>query len=176
MARLTHWKGQKTALYAAHALKQRGVSFRWFFVGDVTLGAPGYQAHLLNLVHRLRLEDEVQFLGWVEDMPAFYQKVDLLVHLPLEPEPYGLVLAEAMAAGLPIITAAGGGLEALIEDAGGFLLPPGQPQPVADILQQLATNPEERASRGIRARAVAEKTFDPQQYTRDLIAIYQSME
>lgn len=175
VARLTPWKGHEVALQAARLMKQRNIPFRWHFAGDARLGDPGYRAHLLELIRAWGLEAEVQLVGWVADMPAFYRSLDVLVHLPTEPEPFGLVLAEAMASGVPVIATTGGGAEHMVEPAGGLLVPPSQAGAVAEGLLRIWTAPLERAQRGERARRFAEQRFGTQRYIEQLVGIYQSL-
>jgi len=175
VARLTPWKGHEVALHAARMLKQRGMSFRWLIAGDEGLGDTGYRAHLLNLINDWGLKSEVQLVGWVADMPAFYRSLDVLVHPAIEPEPFGLVLAEAMASGLSVIATTGGGAEHMIEPAGGLLVPPSRADAIADALLRIGTIPRELVRRGERARRFAEQRFGTQQYVEQLVRMYQSL-
>src|SRR5262249_37401328 len=83
------------------------------------------------LLHRARLtacelglEPSVTFLGRVADMAAFYGSIDLLV-LTSEREGLGMVLAEAMAAGRPVVAADVGGVPEIVADGtSGYLVPP----------------------------------------------------
>ncbi len=175
-ARLTPWKGHDLILQTARLLKERGLRFEWHIAGDDSLGAPpGYRAHLLAQSRALGLDDCLCYLGWVADMPAFYHSLDFLIHLPLEPDPSPLALAEALASGLPIILASGGGADAMISEAGGWLVPPNQPDAVAALVEQIAAGPHELAERGRRARSYAEAHFNPDAYARRLVEIYSAL-
>ena len=170
-ARLTPWKGQEVALAAARELKHLGIPFRWRFAGEEALGSSGYRAHLLQLIHRLGLDAEIELVGWVGDMPGFYRSLDVLVHVPLAPEPFGLVLGEALAAGLPIV-ASPGGADAILRGAGTLFAPAGDAMAVAAHLAALYVSPAERAQLGARARAVAERAFSTQRYAEQLGQVY----
>jgi glycosyltransferase involved in cell wall biosynthesis len=175
VARLTPWKGHEVALQAARILKRQPVQFQWLFAGAETLGSPGYRAYLLGLVCQWGLEENVRFVGWVEDMPSFYRSLDVLVHVPTEPEPFGLVPAEAMASGLPVLATSGGGTESMIEAGGGILIPPGQAESLADALMMLWKSPAEMTKRGHVARRFAERTFGIEGYIEQLIEIYRGL-
>jgi glycosyltransferase involved in cell wall biosynthesis len=159
-ARITYWKGHVECLQAARELKMAGIGFSWIFAGDTALGSEKYYAYLLSLVNQWELNDVIHFDGWIKNMPDFYQKLDVLVHIPNEPEPFGLAIAEGMACGLPVITSRGGGTQNLIETGGGILVSPGDYQQVARELMILAKNPEERKNRSVLARKLATDTFD----------------
>jgi glycosyltransferase involved in cell wall biosynthesis len=175
VARLTPWKGQEVALRTARILKDKGVQFRWLFAGDVALGSTKYRDHLCNLIRQWDLDQNVKLIGWVEDMPHFYRSLDALVHVPIEAEPFGLVLAEAMASGLPVISTSGGGMEKIIEAAGGILIPPNQPNAIADTLIELWNSPQDAIKRGKIARCFAEQTFSTEKYTQQWIDVYESL-
>jgi glycosyltransferase involved in cell wall biosynthesis len=174
-ARFTPWKGHEVALQAARILKRRAIQFQWLFAGAEALGPPGYRAYLLDLVCQWGLEENVHFVGWVEDMPSFYRSLDVLVHVPTEPEPFGLVPAEAMASGLPVVSTLGGGTEGMIEAGGGILIPPGQAEALADALMMLWKSPAEMTRRGHDARRFAERTFSIERYIEQLTEIYRSL-
>ncbi|MBK9713257.1 MAG: glycosyltransferase family 4 protein [Kouleothrix sp.] len=173
-ARLTPWKGQEIALRAARELKRRGVPFRWRFAGEEALGASGYRRHLLDLIRDWDLAPEVDLAGWVADMPAFYQSLDALAHVPTEPEPFGLVLAEALAAGLPVI-ATPGGADRVVEAGGGVLVPPGDAHALAAALAALHAQPAALAARRSQARRAAEQLFDTRRYAAQLAAIFEAL-
>jgi glycosyltransferase involved in cell wall biosynthesis len=171
-ARFVRWKGHDVALRAARELKSRSVPFEWRFAGGEALGAPGYRAHLMDRVAEWGLEDEVRFVGWVDDMPTFYGSLDVLVHVPTEPEPFGLVPAEALAAGLPVVAASGGGIDDMIRAGGGILVPPDQAEPLVEALIGLEKSPGEVERRGEAARHFAERTFSVDAYIKQLTEIY----
>jgi glycosyltransferase involved in cell wall biosynthesis len=174
-ARLTPWKGQEVALRTARLLKAQGVPFHWYFAGSEDLGSRGYQQYLAGLTRQWDLETEVTWLGWVGDMPTFYQQLDVLVHLPVEPDPWGLILTEAMAAGLLIIAAASGAAQQLVPAAGGELVPPNAPEAAAAQLVAAARNHPLTRARGRRARCYAESTFSVERYTEQLVQVYQAL-
>lgn len=176
VARLTPWKGHEVALRAARELKRRGVCFEWLIAGEESLGNPGYGAHLHKLVVDWGLEDNVQFVGWIEDMPAFYASLDVLAHLPIEPEPFGLGLAEAMASGLAIVASTGGGAEQMVADAGGLLVPMRAEIAAAEALEQLWRAPDEVMARGLTAQAFARRTFSVECYITRLTDLYASLQ
>ena len=75
-----------------------------------------YLKELEDFVSSKNAQDRVSFLGHQEDMSSFYQSIDVFIHASLTPEPFGLVIAEAMAHGCLVIGKAEGG-------ARDFLLP-----------------------------------------------------
>src|SRR5207253_10001643 len=81
--------------------------------------------------------------GWVRDAAGLMVHLDVLV-LPSYAEPFGTVVAEAMAAGTPVVATTVGGLPEVVTDgADGVLVPPGRPDALADgVLRALAAKDE----------------------------------
>ena len=103
-------------------------------------------------IEELGLADRVRTTGHVEDMVPMYAAMDVVVHASLMPEPFGLVVVEAMAAGKPIVAAAAGGPAEIVNHAvDGWLYPMGDAQALAGALGYLLDEPGLRATLGRRA-------------------------
>src|SRR5712692_12111612 len=86
---------------------------------------------------------------------------DIVVHASVEPEPWGLVVAEAMAAGRPVIaSAAGGPVEMITSGEDGLLVEPGGPEDLAAAIESLLRDPQRRQAMGESARLRAFEFFD----------------
>lgn len=108
-----------------------------------------------QLVASLDLSNRVHFLEYRSDVPELMKAVDLLV-FPSRYEPFGLVVIEAMAAGLPVITAATTGAAEIITPECGIVLPePDDIQGLARALSLLASDRNLRSQMGQSARAIA---------------------
>jgi glycosyltransferase involved in cell wall biosynthesis len=104
----------------------------------------------------LGIADRVHFLGFQTDMPALLRSVDLLI-LPSRYEPFGLVFLEALASGLPVVTARNaGGAEIVAPDVGVVLDDCEDHAALAAALRQLAADDDRRTAMARRARTVAE--------------------
>lgn len=174
-ARLTPWKGHTIHLQVAAHLHQRGFAFCWQIAGTEVLGEHGYRDYLQREIECLGLQQHVSLCGWVAEMQSFYQQLDVFVHLPTQPEPFGLTLAEAMACGLPIITTAGGGMSAQVAAAGGTVVAPQAIEPVVDQLVHWKRDAQSRLHVGSTARSYAYVHFRPAAYRQALIDVYKSM-
>jgi glycosyltransferase involved in cell wall biosynthesis len=96
------------------------------------------------------------------NLPHLYAAGDVFV-FPTLGDPYGLVIDEAMAAGLPVIstTAAGEIRDRVIDDVNGYLVPPNDPLALAAAMRQLASDPALRSRMGARsAEMIAPYTPD----------------
>ena len=88
---------------------------------------------------QLGVAERVLFAGFVDDIPSLLTDTDVVVHASVIPEPFGQVVLEGMAAGLPVVAAAAGGpLELIAHDVNGLLVPPGDRDALADQLRRLA--------------------------------------
>jgi glycosyltransferase involved in cell wall biosynthesis len=124
---------------------------------------PQYQA----LAGELGIREHVRFLGFVEhqQMPRQYQQVDLFV-LPSRRESFGLVLAEAMACGLPVVATTAGAIPEVVEDGvTGVLVPPDDPEALANAVVSLLSDPQRMKAMG---KAGAERVRE--RFTWDKVA------
>jgi glycosyltransferase involved in cell wall biosynthesis len=105
---------------------------------------------------------DAEHYGWIDDAAGLMAHLDVLV-LPSYAEPFGTVLAEAMAAGTPVVATAVGGLGEVVTDGhDGALVPPGRPDALAaGVLRVLA----DRERLGTAA-AVSARRFDADAYAR----------
>ena len=107
----------------------------------------------------LGLKDRVRFLGFVEDLPSEMRLLDIQVH-PSHIEGVPLALCEGMAAGLPVVASAVGGIpEILNHGATGVLVRPGDEEGFAQAVVRLINNPQERVRLGLAARHFMENDY-----------------
>ncbi|MBI3663823.1 MAG: glycosyltransferase family 4 protein [Acidobacteria bacterium] len=164
--RLQPWKGQHVFLQAAAVPKlretKRELAARFLVVGGSVFGLDrGYAEELRRQAADAGIAERVLFLGQRSDTNALMNACDVVVHASVEPEPWGLVLAEAMAAGRAVIGAAAGGpLEMIADGRTGMLTPPGDAAALADAMESLFRHPERRRALGEAARKHAEQHFE----------------
>jgi glycosyltransferase involved in cell wall biosynthesis len=137
--RLAPWKGQHIALEALARIPD----LHLVLVGSALFGEQDYVEALHRQVARLGLASRVHFAGFRDDMPAWMKAVDVILHTSTEPEPFGRVIIEGMAAGRPVITAAAGGvIEIVRHRVNGWLVPPRDPEALAEAIETLRAAPE----------------------------------
>ncbi|HMD31811.1 MAG TPA: glycosyltransferase family 4 protein [Candidatus Acidoferrales bacterium] len=161
--RLQRWKGQHVFLRAAALLAGRGMRFTVAVVGGTMFGIePEYAEELERLAAAPSLAGRVRFPGNVRNPQDWMNASDVVVHASIEPEPWGLVVAEGMACGRAVLAAAEGGpLEMIDHKRTGWLAAPGDEVALAAWLEILLKNPELRAELGTAARQHAVEAFDP---------------
>lgn len=98
MGRFVHKKGFHVLIDALGKLKEQNINFK------CKLGGKGEdEIALKNLVNEYELSDEIEFTGWVTNKAEFFSKIDVFV-LPSLHEPFGIILLEAYAAALPVVS------------------------------------------------------------------------
>jgi glycosyltransferase involved in cell wall biosynthesis len=133
IGRLVPWKGQDVFLRAVAEVRREVPDVKGLVVGGPT-DSPFYE-QLLALTESLNLVDNVRFTGFRDDVPQIMASIDVLVHSSCEPEPFAAVAIEGMMAGRPVIATNAGGMPEMIEDGvTGLLVPPGDPEAMAQAI------------------------------------------
>jgi glycosyltransferase involved in cell wall biosynthesis len=176
VCRLDQWKGVDTFLQAAAICGQEFPHARYVVVGGPIEGQGAYAEELMRMSEALGLKDVVHFTGWryqPADMPKVYAALSVLVLASSWPEPFGLVLLEAMATGRPVVaTNHGGPTEICVEGETGFLVPPRNPEKMAEAILALLRHPEQARTMGAAGRKRVEQLYDQRKCVRKLEALY----
>ena len=152
VGRIAPWKGQHVFL-AAFAEAFPGGGAEAVIVGSALFGEEAYGNALGRLINDLGIVSRVRFSGFSDDVWEELSQLDVLVHASTVPEPFGQVVLEGMAAGLPVVAARAGGPAELITDGiDGLLFTPGQSDELATTLRVSAENPLRRHELGQNAR------------------------
>jgi glycosyltransferase involved in cell wall biosynthesis len=178
VATYARWKGHDVFLRAAAAVlgrrPERPVRF-------YLIGGPVYQTHgsqfseqeLRMLCRGVSLEREVGFIGFQPDPSEVYPALDVVVHASIQPEPFGLTIAEAMACGRAVVVSrAGGAAELFTPGREALGVPPGDVDALADALRMLLTDDALRERLGAAARRAAVQRFDPSRLAAQLWDVY----
>lgn len=152
-------------------LLKQGMDFR-----VLTVGTGQETERLKSLAGKLGLASRIQFLGYLSDpsgekLPLIYRQADLLVHPSLE-EGFGMVLAEAMASGVPVVASLAGAIPEVVGDA-GILVPPRSVEALALAIRKILTDRRLYASAADRGRARAEESFSWERIARKTVEVYE---
>jgi glycosyltransferase involved in cell wall biosynthesis len=171
VGRLDVWKGQRVFLEAFEQAFPDGTE-EAVVIGAALFGEHAYELELRALADRPGLHGRVHFTGFADDMVSELASLDILVHASVVPEPFGRVIAEGMAMGLPVVAVDAGGPRELIEDGvSGLLYPPADADALAKALGRLARDPHLRARLGQSARERAEQ-FRPEHIAGQIESLY----
>ncbi len=175
IATFGRWKGQPVFIKALSLLPAR-LPVRGYVIGSALYQTEGSQYSLIelrNLASQLGIAEKIGFTGFIENSEAAIRSLDIVVHASTEPEPFGLVIAEAMACGRAVIVSESGGA-AEITDTGINALGhrPGDAESLATDIERLSTNSDLRIRLGNAGRVTAEQRFDRLRLASELIPIY----
>lgn len=142
IGRITPWKGQHIFLRACAEIHKNRPDVRFVIVGSPLFGEFDYLKKLEELVNELGLNAFVCFTGFQEDIQPILANLSIFVHASIIPEPFGQVIVEAMAAGVPVVATGGGGVDEVVEDGyTGALVRPGDHHTLALKVKWLLDHP-----------------------------------
>ena len=171
----SRWKGHGVFLKSLALLPKR-LKIRGYIIGDAIYATDGSQYRMMELramAERLGVADRVGFTGFVADVPAAMRALDIVVHASTEPEPFGLVIAEAMACGRAVIaSSAGGATELFTENVDALGHAPGDAVGLAGLIERLSADSQLRSGLGTGGRAKAETRFARGRMAGEVIPIY----
>lgn len=158
--RINRWKGQKLLVDAAEIVNQKYPDTIYKIAGDVYTGEEFIKEDLVEYIEQKGLTKSVELLGQVNNMAEFYGGLDIFVLPSTQPEPFGLVVIEAMDFGLPVIaTKHGGPVEIIDEGMDGFLVDWENATEMADRIIELIESPDKREQMGINGQKKKKEHF-----------------
>lgn len=173
VARLETEKDLPTLILAMKILSQRRQQSRP--VRCVIAGEGEEKAALQALIEREGVGEFVFLAGWTPRASAILRKAKVAV-LPSVAEPFGLAILEAMAQAKPVVAVnAGGPPEIVREGETGLLVPPRDPEAMANALETLLDNPERAQKMGEAGLQRLRACFSAQRMARETLAVYQGV-
>lgn len=178
VATFARWKGQDVFLDALQRASAAAGTIRGYIIGGPVYDTTGSQytkRDLEDMIDARGLRGHVGLTGFLDAASAI-RSLDVVVHASREPEPFGLVIAEAMACGRAVITTANGGAAELIEAGRDALVAPsGDAAALAAAIDRLAGDPALRETIGGRARTAALTRFAPDGMATDLARVFEGV-
>jgi glycosyltransferase involved in cell wall biosynthesis len=172
VGRLSREKAHVDLIEAFKRLRQTNVdlSVKLIIVGD----GPE-RSRLEARVELTGLKERVVFTGQVNDVQPFYAIADVFV-LPSRSEGSPNVLLEAMAANLPIVASAVGGVpEMVVNDESALLVQPNDPASLAAAISDLLSDKVLAQRLAANAAGLVDTQYDPESYVRSLVQIYRQV-
>ncbi|WP_193195743.1 glycosyltransferase [Nostoc sp. MG11] len=178
IARLVEKKGVEYGIRAVANLIKSGMKLEYNIVGDGFL-----RENLQQLIQDLDLIDSIKLLGWKQQQEVV--KILDNSHVLLAPsvtsqegdqEGIPIVLIEAIAMGLPVVSTYHSGIPELIENGkSGFLVPERDVNALTEKLHYLVEHPESWASMGLAGRVFVEENYDINKLNDKLVEIYKNI-
>ena len=149
-----------------------------FAVGELR-GYEDYAQGVRDLASNVGLDGRILFTGWrytLGEIAEVMAAIDVLLHPPTGPEPFGLVLVEAMATARPVVASRIGGIsEVVVDGLTGELVPPGDWKAAAAAVLRILADPSRAKSMGAAGRIRAIEDFEVGAYALRIEALYDSV-
>jgi glycosyltransferase involved in cell wall biosynthesis len=176
------WKGQEIFLEAARRVHECLPQTRFLLAGEDIYDTTGHGGRGRQLREQARasgLDGVVTFTGYLAapaELAAAYASLDVMVHASTRPEPFGRTIIEAMAAGVPVIAARGGGVPEIIADGrDGVLTPPGDAAALAEAMVRLHADAGRRRALAEQARQRVQEQFSEAAVSGAVAAVYDEL-
>ena len=176
VATFARWKGQDVFIEAIARLADRHELRAYVIGGPVyeTTGSQWSPDELRRKAEERGLSGVLGFTGHVTDIPSVLRSLDIVVHASTAPEPFGMAIAEAMAAGRAVVAARSGGAAELFDDrvtAIGHTA--GDAGELAARLDELISDASLRRRVGAAARSAALRRFAPARMAAEFGEVYE---
>jgi glycosyltransferase involved in cell wall biosynthesis len=174
MGRINRWKGQKLLVEAANVLAAKGLSsISFLIVGSAPPGQQHFVSELMHVISTSSVAANIHVLDFQESIWPLWDACDIAVVPSTEPEPFGMVALEAMAARKPVIAAAHGGLVDIVADGTtGILVTPNDANALAQAIARLAGDVSERSRMGQAGWETLRKQFTTARYIERFEELY----
>lgn len=176
VGRIVRWKGHIEFLKAAFLVLDSNPDAKALIVGDFSDGDAGYQEKIEKMIEDSSYRDRVIMTGYVKDVSRIYSITDVCVHTSIEPEPFGLVIIEAMANGVPVVASDIGAPPEIIRDKiNGYLVSPTETTKLADRIKSLLDNDRLRGDIGRGGCEHVRDNYNIKNYVHSVEQVYREL-
>lgn len=170
--RINRWKGQKLFVDMAKDVVEYTKNVKFKIAGDVYKGEDHILEELKAYVKEKGVEEYIEFLGQINNMDEFYDSIDIFILPSIQPEPFGLVVIEAMEKELPVVaTSHGGPTEIIDNEINGYLVGYTSSSEMSKRTLELINDVELRKIIGRKAKAKRNNMFNIEKYIKDISKI-----
>lgn len=170
---IKEWKGQETLVRALALLSDRHPTVRCILAGASAPRDEYYRARVEAVAQELGVADRVIFTGFQRNAIDYMNLMDVVVHTSTSPEPFGIVLLEAMLLSKPLIsTTIGGPAEIVLHGTTGLLVEPGDAALLADAIDRMLGDPQSAMEMGRRGHERLLSEFSLERTLRETSASY----
>jgi predicted outer membrane repeat protein len=174
--RIIPWKGIDEFVRASIQVIREKPDAIAFVVGDVSDGDESYHQGVRKLIDDAGLKDRILLPGYQADIRPLMAGLDLVVHASTTPEPFGMVVIEAMAVRRPVVATRGGGPDDIvIPGETGILVDRGSVPQMRDAILRILNSPDRGRAMGEEGRRRMESHFTSQLYAEKTIRIYDEL-
>lgn len=173
VGRVVRWKGHVEFLRAAMSVLAAVPNAKVLIIGDFTDSDTSYQDQIFEMVEKSGFKDRILFTGFVKNVEQYYSVLDVCVHTSIEPEPFGLVITEAMSHGVPVIASdLGAPKEIITNGENGYIVSPAATEKLAKTIIKLLADDRLRKRIGESGRQHVEANFQLESYGHSIENLY----
>lgn len=172
ISRYIEWKGYRYIIEAARTLTQKFKNMKFIFAGYGE-----QQKELEELVEKYGLSEYIVFTGWIDRkyIPSLYGIIDVYIHAAIM-EPFGFVLVEAMANGVPIVTSKTGVAADVLEHKSTCYFTGGKDSKgIEEGVNWMLENPSEREAMKEKIKKIAVEKFGVEKMLDEHIKVYRGI-
>ena len=141
VGRINSWKGQQLLLKSFDQLVKKYNHIKLVYLGSAPPNQENFEIELRNQILELGLKNKVFLIPFQKEIEKFWHAIDIAVVPSTEPEPFGMVVIEAMLAKKPVIASNHGGpTEIIVQNETGLLFEPNNVNSLSDALEKLIIN------------------------------------
>ena len=173
IGRITPLKGHLYFIKAMAKVARAVPTLKIWIVGDAPSSRQAYKEQIQVLVRRLGLGHCTEFLGIQRNIPEILSNLDLVVLATTTHEAFGRVIVEAQAAGVPVVATEVGGVVDIIENGRtGLMVPPSDPQSMAEAVIKIFKDPAFAANLAEAAYKKVKEKYNVELMVNNTLDVY----
>ncbi len=175
IGRMNRWKGQEYLLEVATEILPRHPGVTFIMVGDAYQGEEVLVEHLKKQIELKTLDGRVILMEFKKNVSAIHSAIDIYVHPSILPEPFGLVVAEAMSTSKPVVANDLGGVrEIILNGQTGYLVTPKNRIQMVKAIEKLIASKELRERMGQAGRKRIKEKFSMDEFKKKMDLVWSS--
>ena len=176
VGRINSWKGQQLLLHAFALLSKTHKNIKLVYLGSAPPNQEVFEIDLKSKIREFHLEDRVVIIPFQKEITKFWNSIDIAVVPSTEPEPFGMVVIEAMLAKKPVVASNHGGPTEIVVDATtGFLFEPNNHESLAQALEKLIQDKQLGATFGEKGFERVLDTFSLKSHVTHFEKIFEEL-
>lgn len=176
VGRINSWKGQQLLLQSFETVIEKHKNIKLVYLGSAPPNQPIFETELRNKIKEYNLESNVILIPFQKEIEKFWNSIDIAVVPSTEPEPFGMVVIEAMLAKKPVIASNHGGpTEIVVENETGLLFEPNNHNSLSDALEKLIQDEQLRKLYGANGFKRVHNTFSLENHVNHFEKIFEEL-
>ena len=176
VGRINSWKGQQLLLKSFNQLVKKYNSIKLVYLGSAPPNQENFEIELKNQILEFGLVNKVVVIPFQKEIEKFWNSIDIAVVPSTEPEPFGMVVIEAMLAKKPVIASNHGGpTEIIIQNETGLLFEPNNHNSLSEALEKLIQDKQLRILYGENGFYRVHTTFSLESHVNHFEKIFDEL-